>query len=151
METLPLLDNISFAEHGKKIRLRKTITKKWLEEIANNYKKEIVSLNYTFCSDEELLEINKTYLDHDYYTDIITFDLSEINSQIEGDIYISLDRIKENAITHNSSYKTELLRVIIHGLLHLCNFKDKKKKETVEMRKMEELAIETFFAMFHVK
>jgi rRNA maturation RNase YbeY len=100
-----------------------------------------------------LLNINQEYLNHDTFTDIITFDLrdEQNNNTIEGDIYISLDRIKENAITHNSSYKTELLRVIIHGLLHLCNFKDKKKKEKVEMRKMEEHAIETFFAMFHVK
>ena len=134
METSPLLDNISFAEQGKKTKLRKAITKKWLEEIAHNYKKEIVSLNYTFCSDEELLEINKTYLDHNYYTDIITFDLSEINSQIEGDIYISIDRVKDNAKEHKVKKEIELYRVIAHGLLHLIGFKDKTQLQIKQMR-----------------
>jgi rRNA maturation RNase YbeY len=152
METSPLLDNISFAEQGKKIKLRKAKTKKWLEEIANNYKKEIVSLNYTFCTDEELLEINKTYLNHDYYTDIITFDLSEINSQIEGDIYISIDRVKDNAKEHKVKKEIELYRVIAHGLLHLIGFKDKTQLQIKQMRKAESDALERWNkTKFHVE
>jgi rRNA maturation RNase YbeY len=144
---------INFNENGAKIQCNKSQLKKWITQISITHNYKITNLSYTFCTDEYLLNINQEYLNHDTFTDIITFDLrdEQNNNTIEGDIYISLDRIKENAITHNSSYKTELLRVIIHGLLHLCNFKDKKKKEKVEMRKMEELAIETFFAMFHVK
>jgi rRNA maturation RNase YbeY len=137
MGTSPLLDNITFAEQGRKIKLPKALTRAWLNEIAIAYKKEIISLNYTFCSDEDLLEINKTYLNHDYYTDIITFDLSEGKKQIEGDIYISIDRVKENAKEHKVKKDNELYRVIAHGLLHLIGFKDKTKVQIQQMREGE--------------
>ena len=137
MGTSPLLDNITFAEQGRKTKLPKALTRAWLNEIAIAYKKEIISLNYTFCSDEDLLEINKTYLNHDYYTDIITFDLSEGKKQIEGDIYISIDRVKENAKEHKVRKDTELYRVIAHGLLHLIGFKDKTKVQIQQMREGE--------------
>jgi rRNA maturation RNase YbeY len=137
MGTSPLLDNITFAEQGRKTKLPKALTRAWLNEIAIAYKKEIISLNYTFCSDEDLLEINKTYLNHDYYTDIITFDLSEGKKQIEGDIYISIDRVKENAKEHKVRKNNELYRVIAHGLLHLIGFKDKTKVQIQQMREGE--------------
>lgn len=100
-------------------------------------KRVIDKLNYIFCSDIFLLEINKKYLNHDFFTDIISFDLSE-GEAITGEIYISIDRVKENAITHSASFTNELLRVIFHGALHLCGYKDKKKSEITIMRKKED-------------
>ncbi|PWJ55242.1 rRNA maturation RNase YbeY [Dyadobacter jejuensis] len=99
-------------------------TKKWLTNtcVSNDYK--ITELNYIFCSDDYLLEINKEYLDHDYYTDIITFDNSEEEGIVEGDIYISIDRVRENAESFDSDFETELRRVLVHGLLHLLGFDD---------------------------
>ncbi len=97
------------------------------------------TLNIVFCSDSYLLKINKNFLNHDFYTDIITFDLSEDSSEIiVGEVYISIDRVKENALTLGLPFKEELLRVIFHGALHLCGYKDKKKGEIAEMRKQEE-------------
>lgn len=141
METSLLLDNISFANQSRKTKLLKGITKQWLNKVAQIYKKEIISLNYTFCSDEELLVINKAYLNHDYYTDIITFDLSEVKTHIEGDIYISIDRVKDNAKENKVKYENELYRVIAHGLLHLIGLKDKTKLQKKEMREAEATAL----------
>jgi rRNA maturation RNase YbeY len=93
---------------------------------------------YVFCSDQYLLDLNIRFLNHDYFTDIISFDLSENLSQITGEIYISTDRVKENAKTHHTTYENELCRVIFHGALHLCGYKDKTKKEQQEMRLKEE-------------
>jgi len=93
-------------------------------------------LNYIFCSDEYLLDINKKFLKHDYLTDIITFDLSEQNG-VTGEVYISLDRVRDNAKTFDSTFSDECLRVIIHGALHLCGYKDKNKIDKKEMRKKE--------------
>ena len=106
-------------------------------------KKKLRSLQYVFCSDEYLLQINKGFLKHDYYTDIITFDLSS-SSEVEGEVYISLDRVKENALSFSQSYYKELLRVIIHGALHLCGYKDKTKSQVAEMRKTEDLYLLLF-------
>jgi len=104
------------------------------------FKKEKVSLdrlNYVFCSDQYLLQINKQFLNHDFYTDIITFDLSDTNKTI-GEIYISLDRVKDNATQNGVPFKEELVRVIFHGALHLCGYKDKKKVDIQLMRKKED-------------
>ena len=102
-------------------------------------------ISYIFCSDEELLDINKTYLQHDYFTDIITFDLSEEGSKVlMSDIFISVDRVKENAVYQGTSVKLELLRVIFHGILHLIGFKDKTKLQSEEMRRMEDVWIAEF-------
>lgn len=101
-------------------------------------------INYIFCDDEFLLGINQCFLKHDVYTDIITFDLSEENSAITGEVYISIDRIKENAKFFRTATKEELLRVIIHGALHLCGYNDKKKAEKELMRNMEN----EFIALF---
>ncbi len=109
-------------------------------------KKKLQSLNYIFCSDKQLLEINKTYLQHDYYTDIITFDLSAARqAPRQAEIYISVDRVRENAEELGVSFKTELHRVIFHGVLHLCGYKDKTPQQAKEMRKKEEQALALYF------
>ena len=98
----------------------------------------IEALQYVFCSDDYLLNINKQFLNHDYYTDIISFDLSEEKGVLIGDIYISVDRVEENAKTHGNKYVHELLRVIFHGALHFCGYKDKKPADAKLMRSMED-------------
>ena len=102
-------------------------------------KKKLQSLDIIFCSDDYLLEINKKHLQHNFYTDIITFDLSDsLNSGIIGELYISTDRVRDNATTLNVSFKTELLRVIFHGALHLCSYKDKKTNDIKIIRQKED-------------
>ena len=111
------------------------------------FKKEgrsLAELQYIFCSDKYLLAINRQYLNHDYYTDIITFDLSEKNHPINAEIYISVDRLRENAQNYDSSLKKELHRVMFHGALHLCGYKDKTAPQKAEMRKMEEFCLRTY-------
>ena len=117
----------------------------WLKRIAEQESKRIVSLDYVFCSDEYLHKINVEYLNHDTYTDIITFDLGEpTDDAISGEIYISIDRVKENAQIHGSQYKDELLRVVAHGLLHLIGYPDKSEQEALVMRGKEEDALRTY-------
>lgn len=116
---------------------------KWLDDIAASKDKIISQVVYIFCDDEYLLNINKEYLNHDFYTDIITFPYKQ-GIEIESDIFISIDRIKENADTYNSTFETELLRVMAHGLLHLLGFNDKTEEEEKEMRNKENWAIELF-------
>ena len=99
---------------------------------------QIETLQYVFCSDKFLLDINKQYLNHNFYTDIISFDLSDTKGQLIGDIYISIDRVKENAKTEGNLYTHELLRVIFHGALHFCGYKDKKPADVKLMRAMED-------------
>ncbi|WP_026955985.1 rRNA maturation RNase YbeY [Algoriphagus vanfongensis] len=123
---------------------QKNNRKKWLKEIAQGEKFIIQDLNYIFCSDEYLHQINVEYLDHDTYTDIITFDNSEEENELEGDIFISIDRVKENASKHGASIEEELSRVISHGLYHLIGYKDKKKSEAELMRSKEEFAINLY-------
>ncbi len=118
--------------------------KAFVESIFKKEKKDLGSINYIFCSDKRLLEINRQFLNHDYYTDIITFDLSEGNS-IQAEIYISIDRIRDNAKTLDVSLKSELHRVIFHGALHLCGFGDKTKMEKEEMREREEFYLTQYF------
>ncbi|WP_276479510.1 rRNA maturation RNase YbeY [Paraflavitalea pollutisoli] len=104
------------------------------------FKKEGIpmeSLRYIFCSDDYLLDINRQYLQHDYYTDIITFNLAEPKHAVAGEIYISIDRVKENARQFETTLTDELHRVIFHGVLHLCGYKDKTKKEEELMRSKE--------------
>jgi rRNA maturation RNase YbeY len=112
--------------------------KQFIELLFKKEKKGLYELTYVFCSDEYLLGINRDFLQHDYYTDIITFDLSENPKQIIGEIYVSIDRIKDNAKTLNRSLKEETLRVLFHGALHLCGYKDKTKTDIIKMRKKEE-------------
>ncbi|MHA4811606.1 rRNA maturation RNase YbeY [Flavitalea flava] len=109
-------------------------------------KNRVSEISYVFCSDEYLLEINKQHLQHDFYTDIITFGLSTPGQPVTAEIYISIDRVKDNAIQFNVSFKQELHRVIFHGALHLCGYKDKKKEEQAIMRKMEDKYLGLYFS-----
>lgn len=118
--------------------------------IEKRVKKEgytIDSLTYVFCSDKYLLKINKDFLSHDYYTDIISFDLSEVPGQLIGEVYISVDRVKDNAKTHGTSLKEELHRVIFHGALHFCGYKDKKPSEAKKMRQMEDAWLSAYMKL----
>lgn len=119
--------------------------KAWLKEVAKTEGKKIGELNYIFCSDDYLLKINQEYLNHDTLTDIVTFDNSEDESLIEGDIFISYERVKENGIKLSTT-DTELQRVMVHGLLHLLGFKDKKKEDKIVMTEKEDFYISRFNA-----
>ena len=121
--------------------ISKRETTNWIKTVAQQYNKKIGNIAYIFCSDACILKINNEYLQHDYYTDIITFDYSEKNI-ISGDIFISLDTVKSNAEKYNQLFETELHRVIIHGILHLCGQKDKTEEESDEMREKENEALE---------
>ena len=118
----------------------------WIKLVAQNYGKKIGEIAYIFCDDEKILEINKRYLQHDYFTDIITFDYSEKNT-ISGDIFISLDMIKSNSAKFKTLYDNELHRVIIHGILHLCGQNDKTSEEEKIMREKEDEAIELLITL----
>ena len=113
----------------------------WLQEVADAFNKKIGNLNYLFCNDSEILEVNKKFLNHDYFTDIITFDYSR-GDRIGGDIYVSLDTVKDNAEELEEDCTTELLRVIVHGLLHLCGVDDKGPGERIIMESHEDAALE---------
>lgn len=116
---------------------QRTLIKEVIRDLFKREKTPLDQLQYIFCSDEYLLQINRQYLQHNYYTDIITFDLSENKGPVSGEIYISVQRVKDNAREYKVSFKQELLRVIFHGALHLCGYKDKTTKEQVAMRKAE--------------
>jgi rRNA maturation RNase YbeY len=136
---------INFFEEGVSSGIRhRNKTKQWLKSVAEQKGYKIKNLNYVFCSDEYLYDLNVQFLNHDTYTDIITFDQSESKDAIEGDIYISTERVKENALKLDTEFQTELLRVIIHGLLHLCGFRDKTKTESLGMRNEEDKALDIF-------
>lgn len=114
----------------------------WIQSIIDSYESEIEEINYIYCSDNYLLKVNQKYLDHDYYTDTITFDNREDrNEPIEADIFISLDRVQDNATEMNVSFKDELHRVMIHGIHHLLGQGDKTDTEKAEMRKREEASL----------
>lgn len=122
---------------------QKTKYKHWIKSIILDLEKRVGEINYIFCDDEYLLDINQKYLKHDTYTDIITFDYSEKNV-ISGDIFISIERVKENSTQFSKGFEEELHRVLAHGILHLCGFKDKTDKESKEMREKEDWAIKKF-------
>ena len=127
-----------FFQEVKISLVNRTQLKKYIQSIFKKEGKELESINYIFCTDKAVLEINRQFLTHDFYTDIITFGLSEKGAPIQAEIYISIDRVKDNARQLGVSFKSELHRVIFHGVLHLCGYKDKSKKETGEMRGKEE-------------
>ncbi|MDQ3549909.1 MAG: rRNA maturation RNase YbeY [Bacteroidota bacterium] len=112
--------------------------KEFVVKLFENEKKVIGDINYIFCSDDFLFKINLDYLNHDYYTDIITFPLHNESEPITADIFISIERIKENSLLYKVSFKDELLRTIIHGALHLCGYKDKTRAQIKEIRKKED-------------
>ncbi len=104
------------------------------------------SIHFVFCSDQYLLNINRQYLQHDYYTDIITFDLSSTTHQVDAEIYISADRVRENAREFGSTIHKELHRIVFHGLLHLCGYKDKLKTEKLAMTREEDRLLKLYFS-----
>ena len=118
----------------------------WIEEVAKKYGKSVGELFYYFCSDEKLLEINRERLGHDFYTDIVTFPLTDCDTVLSGEFCISIDRIMENAVTFGRSYESELHRVIIHGVLHLIGFDDLTDDEERVMREKEEEALKMLFS-----
>ncbi|WP_299159563.1 rRNA maturation RNase YbeY [uncultured Eudoraea sp.] len=118
----------------------------WIKNILESENAQLGELSYIFCTDEYLIELNQKYLKHNSYTDIITFDYSE-KDIISGEIYISVDRVRENALHFNEEFNKELQRVMAHGVLHLLGYKDKTEKEREKMRTKENEKIK----MFHVK
>lgn len=131
-----------YAEDVQLPTLRQEAVSNWIRTVAGNYGKKTGAISYIFCSDEKILEVNRQYLQHDYYTDIITFDYTEGN-KIAGDLFISLDTVKTNAETFHASYTEELHRTIIHGILHLCGINDKGpgEREIMEANENQALAI----------
>lgn len=122
--------------------------KAWIEEVARRHGKRVGELYYYFCSDEKLLDINKERLGHDFYTDIVTFPLTDCETVLSSEFCISIDRIKDNAEAFGRSYESELHRVIIHGVLHLIGFDDLTKEEEKEMREKEEDALKLLESAF---
>ena len=125
---------------SQRTKLKGAINKLFIKE-----KIKLAGLTYIFCTDNYLLGINKKFLQHHFYTDIITFDLSATGQDIQGEIYISTERVRENAQKFGTSFKEELHRVVFHGSLHLCGYQDKSKRDKVRMRKMEDLYLRDYF------
>ena len=121
--------------------IRKRQTTQWIKAVAASYGKRVGDIGYLFCSDEHILDVNREYLGHDYYTDIITFDYCE-DDILSGDIVISLDTIRTNAELFHKTYEEELHRVIIHGILHLCGINDKGPGEREKMEAAEDQALQ---------
>jgi probable rRNA maturation factor len=136
---------VEFRSAGRILCLQdKARLKTFIESIFKKEKQQLFSITYIFCSDEFLLQMNRDFLQHDYYTDIITFGLSEKGEPVEAEVYISLDRVKDNAVNLETTYKNETLRVIFHGALHLCGYKDKRKSEITLMREKEDQYLRLF-------
>ena len=117
--------------------------KNWLLEIITSENKTCGDLCFVFCADDYLLRLNNEHLQHDTYTDILTFDYC-VDNEINGDVFISIERVRENSLTYKVSFDNELLRVLSHGVLHLCGFKDKAEKDILIMRSKEEEKIGLF-------
>jgi len=133
-------ENINFDLKGK------MKVKKWITDTIKSQGKKVGDISYLFCDDAYLIEVNRTYLNHDTYTDIITFDYVE-DDLVSGDIMISVERVKENAVLYNTTFEQELHRVIIHGILHLLGQGDKTDVEAAQMRKKEEKALAVWNSM----
>jgi probable rRNA maturation factor len=148
-ESIAFMLNISFHQtEGVKNPLNNPKKKyvSWLEKIISDHSKSVHYINYIFCDDTYLLEINRQYLNHDDYTDIITFPYHLADRPIESDIFISTERVKENAESFGTSFDDELLRVMAHGLLHLLGYGDKDDISKAAMRKAEDYSINQFFS-----
>lgn len=128
------------SENVKMPKIRKRDTSAWIKKVAASYGRKVGDIGYLFCDDEKILEVNREYLHHDYYTDIITFDYDE-DDIISGDLVISLDTVRSNAELFNKTYEEELYRVIIHGILHLCGINDKGPGEREIMEAAENKAL----------
>jgi probable rRNA maturation factor len=136
---MPLINYFSYKTHFRLKDPRKVTS--WIKRVVEKEGSTIQGINYIFCSDSYLLTLNEDFLNHKTLTDIITFDNSEDRSSLEGEIYISIDRVKENAVKYQVPFQDELNRVMIHGVLHLLGFKDKKPSEKALMRKKEEACL----------
>ena len=132
-----LADRITLKDRNK--------LKIFIRDLFKKHGKKPETINYIFCSDKYLLAINKKYLKHNYYTDIVTFDLSDNEKELKAEIYISIDRVKENARRLGLSINSELHRVIFHGSIHLCGYNDKKRNEKEIMREMENQLLDQYF------
>lgn len=118
----------------------------WISDVIKSEDKKVGEINYIFCDDEYLLQINQEHLQHDFYTDIISFDYT-VGNEINGDVFVSVERVKDNALDFNVSFEEELKRVIVHGVLHYCGYKDKSEADELLMRSKEDEKL----AMFHVE
>jgi len=135
---------VNFFAEGVSFKPKQTLKiKAWLKDVAAKEGYQIGTLNYVFCNDEYILETNQQYLQHDYYTDIITFDYTE-RKKISGDLVVSIDTVKSNAEMLGVDENQELCRVIVHGVLHLCGYKDKEKAEELIMRDKENYYLSKF-------
>lgn len=141
---------IGFNGDKKHIRGYSNSIKQLIKRIAKDHGYKINQVDYVFVDDEALLKINNEALKHNYYTDIISFDYTADNN-IEGEIYISIDRVRENAETYKSEFHVELIRVMCHGMLHYVGYKDKSKKESTEMRNQEDYYLNIYNTEFHVE
>ena len=128
-------------ENVKAPKLEKRKTNAWIKTVAEKYDKKIGEIAYIFCDDAKILEVNKTYLQHDYFTDIITFDYCE-GVVLNGDIFISLDTVRTNAQEFGVTFENELHRILIHGILHLCGQEDKTPEVRLEMTRKENEALQ---------
>ena len=128
-------------ENVKLPKLEKRKTNSWIKSVAAKYDKKIGEIAYIFCDDAKILEVNKTYLQHDYFTDIITFDYCE-GVVLNGDIFISLDTVRTNAQEFGVTFENELHRILIHGILHLCGQEDKTPEARLEMTRKENEALQ---------
>lgn len=122
--------------------------RKWIDKVLLDFNATAASINFIFCTDEHLLDINQKYLNHDYYTDIITFPYQQYPQPLEAEIYISIDRVKENARHLGVAFHDELLRVIIHGVLHLLGFDDHSTEDIARMREMEDQCLQLYKEQF---
>ena len=138
--------DIAFHFQKKTTLLNRGILKQFITSIFNKEKTLTESLDVIFCDDDYLLDINRSFLNHDYYTDIITFNLApDKDAAVQAELYISVDRVRENALAHSASLQHELHRVIFHGVLHLCGYKDKSRKDILVMREMENKYLNLYF------
>ncbi|MFN4285649.1 MAG: rRNA maturation RNase YbeY [Lacibacter sp.] len=124
---------------------RRTELKRFLQTMIRSEGKQLQEIRIIFCTDKQLLQINRDYLQHNYYTDIITFPFSEPDAPLEAELYISVDRVRENARTGGCSFKEELHRVIFHGVLHLCGYNDKSSQQIKQMREREAHYLRLYF------
>jgi rRNA maturation RNase YbeY len=137
---------IHFFSDGIKLNLRnRKNLKLFIADIFKAEKRGLESINFIFCTDKKILEINKKHLKHDFLTDVITFELNLPGRPIISDVYISFERVKENAQLLRTSFSSEIHRVIFHGILHLCGFSDKSKSELLKMRKKEDYYLNNYF------
>ena len=127
-------------ENVKMPAIRRRDVSKWVRQVAASYGRRVGEIGYLFCDDEKILEVNREYLSHDYYTDIITFDYCE-GDTLHGDIFISLDTVRSNAAEFGTTFDNELHRILIHGILHLCGQADKTPEARAEMTRKENHAL----------